>query len=227
MLPDALGSVIGLTDDTGALVKQYSYEPFGETASTGETNDNSYQYTGRENDGTGLYYYRARYYHPQMKRFISEDPYGVAGGVNLYQYVGGMPTMLIDPLGLLWTYCSGSGNLYQQSGGSDLYNYQGNGYSGAPGFQKPSDIGPPGPAPGGFYTISPEKPFFSKPDPGPTKPGMRIKPDEPNGRGGLLIHKDNGKGNKSASIGCIVLSDGDYDAVKKSKDNRLQVDSGC
>ncbi|MEY4729374.1 MAG: hypothetical protein RL020_532 [Pseudomonadota bacterium] len=102
MLPDALGSVIGLTDDTGALVKQYSYEPYGETASTGEANDSSYQYTGRENDGTGLYYYRARYYHPQMKRFISEDPLGVAGGVNLYQYVGGMPTMFTDPTGLDW-----------------------------------------------------------------------------------------------------------------------------
>ncbi|MCI0417646.1 MAG: RHS repeat-associated core domain-containing protein, partial [Acidobacteria bacterium] len=35
---------------------------------------NSAQFTGRENDGTGLYYYRARYYHPTLQRFISEDP---------------------------------------------------------------------------------------------------------------------------------------------------------
>jgi uncharacterized protein RhaS with RHS repeats len=31
-------------------------------------------------DGTGIYYYRARYYHPQLQRFISEDPIGVGGG---------------------------------------------------------------------------------------------------------------------------------------------------
>ena len=38
---------------------------------------NSYQYTGRENDGTGLYFYRARYYAPALGRFISEDPIGL------------------------------------------------------------------------------------------------------------------------------------------------------
>jgi len=45
-----------------------------------------YQFTGRENDGTGLYYYRARYY--QLQRFISEDPIDVRPDEpNLYVYV--------------------------------------------------------------------------------------------------------------------------------------------
>ena len=39
---------------------------------------NPFQYTGRENDATGLYYYRARYYSPTLRRFISEDPLGLA-----------------------------------------------------------------------------------------------------------------------------------------------------
>ena len=49
----------------------------------------------------GLKYYRARYYHPGLQRFISEDPIGFAGGeVNLYGYVRNNPLMFIDPLGL-------------------------------------------------------------------------------------------------------------------------------
>jgi len=36
---------------------------------------NPFQYTGRENDGTGLYYYRAQYYAPKLHRFLSEDKF--------------------------------------------------------------------------------------------------------------------------------------------------------
>src|SRR2546427_6895291 len=52
---------------------QYTYEPFGQTVTTGAVSSSPFQYTGRENDGTGVYYYRARYYHPQLSRFVSED----------------------------------------------------------------------------------------------------------------------------------------------------------
>jgi uncharacterized protein RhaS with RHS repeats len=47
-----------------------------------------------------LYYYRARYYDPGLKRFTSEDPIGIAGGVNLAAYVGGNPISRRDPHGL-------------------------------------------------------------------------------------------------------------------------------
>ncbi|MGH7966667.1 MAG: RHS repeat-associated core domain-containing protein, partial [Candidatus Binatia bacterium] len=78
------------------------YAPFGRTTVTGAASSNSQQFTGRENDGlTGLYYYRARYYHPVLQRFLSEDPIGFAGGdVNLYAYVGNNPISFVDPLGL-------------------------------------------------------------------------------------------------------------------------------
>jgi RHS repeat-associated protein len=98
-LTDALGSTIALTDETGTITQTYAYEPYGETTATG-TSDNPYQYTGRENDGTGLYYYRARYYSPGLKRFVSEDPLGLAAGLNAYAYVGGNPLGFVDPLGL-------------------------------------------------------------------------------------------------------------------------------
>jgi RHS repeat-associated protein len=77
----------------------YAYSPYGETAASGETDGNASQYTGRENDGTGLYYYRARYYDPVLKRFIAEDPIGLAGGGNVFGYVADTPTNLVDPFG--------------------------------------------------------------------------------------------------------------------------------
>jgi len=73
------------------------------------TSANAFQYTGRENDGpalsgvegTGLYYYRARYYQPRLQRFIAEDPIGLTAGVNFYAYVENKPANWIDPLGLI------------------------------------------------------------------------------------------------------------------------------
>ena len=98
---DALGSVIALTDDTGAVRTTYTYDAFGNVTVSGESSDNPFQYTGRENDGTGLYYYRARYYSPELQRFISEDPIRLAGGSpNYYAYVGNNPVNFVDPLGL-------------------------------------------------------------------------------------------------------------------------------
>ena len=101
LLPDALGSTVALGDGTGVLQTQYTYEPFGFVSQTGAASTSSYKYTGREDDGSGLMYYRARYYHPRLQRFISEDPLKFRGrDMNLYAYVRNMPSALIDPLGL-------------------------------------------------------------------------------------------------------------------------------
>jgi RHS repeat-associated protein len=101
LLPDALGSTLELGDNAGTLQTQYTYEPFGFVSQTGAASTSSYKFTGREDDGTGLYYYRARYYQPRLQRFISEDPIGFIGGdVNLYAYSGNRVMNLRDPLGL-------------------------------------------------------------------------------------------------------------------------------
>ena len=108
-LSDALGSTLALTDSTGIVRTQYTYDPYGNTTRTGSSSSNSYQYTGRENDQTGLYYYRARFYGPATGRFISEDPIGNSAE---YAYAQNDPVGLTDPMGLLSVVpVGGSGRL--------------------------------------------------------------------------------------------------------------------
>jgi len=100
LLTDALGSTIAELDVTAAPVAEYTYEPFGRGSATGASRS-PFEYTGRENDGTGLYFYRARYYHPGLSRFLSEDPRRLAGSHdNLYAYVDGSPLRFSDPFGM-------------------------------------------------------------------------------------------------------------------------------
>ena len=99
-LTDILGSSLALTDSTGTIQTQYSYDPFGNSAASGQASSNPYQFTGRENDGTGLDYYRARYYDPSIARFLSQDPLEFDGnGPNLYAYVQDDPIDDADPTG--------------------------------------------------------------------------------------------------------------------------------
>lgn len=99
-LTDNLGSTRALTNAEGAVVRRYDYTPYGQAQATGGSSDNPYQYTGRELDKSGLQYYRARYYSPEMGRFISEDSYGFAGGdANFYAYALGNPVSFNDPSG--------------------------------------------------------------------------------------------------------------------------------
>jgi RHS repeat-associated protein len=89
------------------------------------------QYAGRENDGTGLYYNRARYYSPQFGRFISADPIGLGGGTNVYAYVNGNPLSLSDPLGLWAIYIGGLGSIFggglsAGAGGGFIFDSSGN-----------------------------------------------------------------------------------------------------
>lgn len=97
---DGLGSIVAITDGAGRVVQRYEYDSFGMVSAETEF-ENSYTYTGREWDKeTGLYYYRARYYDPMEGRFISKDPIGFLGGINLYTYVQNNSINWTDPTGL-------------------------------------------------------------------------------------------------------------------------------
>jgi RHS repeat-associated protein len=105
---DSLGSTVALASDAGTVDTQYSYEPFGASLASGPPSNNPYQFAFHQNDGTGLYYYSARYYSPTLARFISEDPSGTRGGINLYEYAGDQPVTFEDAAGLSPSDGSGS-----------------------------------------------------------------------------------------------------------------------
>ena len=99
-LNDRLGSTVALSNEAGVPSTTYSSEPYGESVASGAATTNSRQFTGRENDGNGFIYYRARYYDPIFQRFMSEDPFGSASGdLNAYRYVQNSPLNAIDPTG--------------------------------------------------------------------------------------------------------------------------------
>lgn len=98
-LTDLLSSTIALTDATGAIKQQYSYDPYGNVTPSDTTTGftNPYQYIGHEADSAGLYYYRARYYSPVVGGFISEDPRWFGGRqLSFYAYANSNPIMYVD-----------------------------------------------------------------------------------------------------------------------------------
>jgi RHS repeat-associated protein len=126
-LRDGLNSTVALTNSSAAITRNDLYSPYGDSAGSG-AGSTPFQYTGRENDGaTGLYYYRARYYSPQLGRFISEDSVGVGGGTNYYAYVGDDPTKYIDPSGKFGVVGAGVGAVVGGVGdlAYQLYRYHG------------------------------------------------------------------------------------------------------
>jgi RHS repeat-associated protein len=103
----ATGDVNGLIKAVGDTVKaQYNYTPWGgfDTPDQPTINGvrvNSFRWKGLPYDSTtGLYYMRARYYDPALRRFISEDPVGLQGGINKYAFARGDAINRSDPSGL-------------------------------------------------------------------------------------------------------------------------------
>ncbi|HEX2210348.1 MAG TPA: RHS repeat-associated core domain-containing protein [Longimicrobium sp.] len=95
------GHVTALMNAQGQVINSYSYTPFGARSTTTEGVKQPLQYMARERDeATGLYYVRARWYDPDLARFVSEDPIGLAGGINTYAYAANDPINMRDPSGL-------------------------------------------------------------------------------------------------------------------------------
>jgi len=106
-------SVMALSNQSGQLSERYGYTPYGKrrvVSPAGATLAvsavaNQVGFTGRYHDGeTGLAYFRARYQDAQLGRFVSRDPLGMRAKIgaiepNLYTYVGGSPSNLLDPSG--------------------------------------------------------------------------------------------------------------------------------
>ena len=112
-LADHQGTIRDVVEHDGpdtVLVNQVQYDSFGNpTESTAPIADFLFAFTGRPLDPhTNLYDYRARWYDPQVGRFLSEDP--IASDSNLYRYCGNSPLMNVDPSGLCFSSLSSAFN---------------------------------------------------------------------------------------------------------------------
>ncbi len=101
---DALGSTIGLTDAAGNDAKSYHLDPWGNIRWETGSSINRHVFTGKEHDpNTGLVYFGARYYDPEVGRFITQDTYlgdeNEPPSLNRYLYAYSNPTVFIDPTG--------------------------------------------------------------------------------------------------------------------------------
>jgi RHS repeat-associated protein len=222
---DGLGSIIALTDESGVVKTQYNYSPYGEAQVIGEASDNPFQYTGRENDGTGLYAYRLRYYSPEMRSFISEDPIRFAGGTNWYSYVGNRPVNAVDPLGL-WAmlYLDRNTGLlegFDDDGNQISIAITENGVS----ITEGDPYGTSGPVPPGTYSINP-RPFHLN---NPGRPTLSSPGQDWNTvvtpigtvRSGIQIHPG------TVSEGCPLTDPGtdDYNKLRNLIDDEY-IDGG-
>lgn len=102
------GDVVGMTDTTGKLVAEYSYDPFGNSIYTQNSEigrTNPLRYRGYYYDSeTGFYYLQSRYYDPVLGRFINADGFASTGqgflGYNMFAYCNNNPVDAADPAGL-------------------------------------------------------------------------------------------------------------------------------
>ena len=111
-LQDHLSSSAVITNSSGALVESTVYYPYGATR-TGSIATTEEKFTGQRLDGTGLYFYGARYYDPNIGRFVSPDTivqnYRRPASFNRYAYAFDNPLKYTDPSGNVNVSDIGSG----------------------------------------------------------------------------------------------------------------------
>ncbi len=101
IISDHLRTAQLLTDAQGQVVWQGNYSPFGTVDVVVDQLESTLRFPGQHYDTeTGLHYNWHRFYDPSTGRYISADPIGLAGGINLYLYANANPIMFIDPKGL-------------------------------------------------------------------------------------------------------------------------------
>lgn len=112
-LCDPLGNVLNTTTHEGLAEKPMFYDGYGlpvwpDAANSQRVRRQPFQYKGQAgyyaDVHTGLFYCHNRYYDPRMGRWLTRDPIGLGGGVNVYMYCGGNPIMFWDPSGLDWDW---------------------------------------------------------------------------------------------------------------------------
>jgi RHS repeat-associated protein len=99
---DGLGTPRMVVDADNTVVWAAEHAPFGKAeVNVNSTITNNLRFPGQYFDAeTGLHYNWNRYYDPDTGRYLTPDPIGLAGGINLYAYVTNNPVNYFDPQGL-------------------------------------------------------------------------------------------------------------------------------
>ncbi len=101
------GSVTTLTNEVGRPIKHYLYDPYGNLTNTTTDPNNNFTFIGRyggyKDWDSGLIQFQHRWYDSNLGRWMSRDPIGVRGGVNVYEYVGNRPNVFTDATGYYGT----------------------------------------------------------------------------------------------------------------------------
>ncbi len=119
---DLRGSTVALTDSAGTVVERFAYSAFAQLVSHPDgLPATPFLYNGRDGvmtDDSGLYYMRARYYSPEIRRFVNQDvllgDVGEGQTLNRYAYVTGNPVSFVDPFGLLASSIHRNRNQYNK-----------------------------------------------------------------------------------------------------------------
>ena len=119
---DCRGSTIAITNASGAIMDTFEYDTYGKLISHTGPSDVIFGYNGRDGvvtDENGFIYMRARYYSPDMRRFVNADiihgSISDSTSLNRYAYVNGNPVSFIDPFGLSKDDRGGDGNWFENS----------------------------------------------------------------------------------------------------------------
>ena len=118
---DYRGSTVAVTDDWSSVIITFKYDTYGNVIDRTGTTYLIFGYNGRDGvitDRNGLIYMRARYYSPEMRRFINADVlHGAISdstSLNRYSYVNGNPVSFVDPFGMEKERGTSGSNLIEQ-----------------------------------------------------------------------------------------------------------------
>ena len=105
---------MAIRDGAGAIVESYEYDAWGNVLAVRDGSGNPlsesafgnrFLFQGREYSwATGQYNFRARWYDPETGRWLSNDPIGISGGLNLYAFCANNAIIFYDPYGLKLDY---------------------------------------------------------------------------------------------------------------------------
>jgi RHS repeat-associated protein len=103
---DLRGSTVAITDENGAVTDRFQYDPYGKVVHRSSSTSTYFLFNGRDGvitDENGLLYMRARYYNPEIRRFLSKDPVRSSivnpQSLDAYGYCENDPISKVDPSG--------------------------------------------------------------------------------------------------------------------------------